>query len=117
MGVNKTLIIGRLGADATYEWVAHGQGLLKFSIAVDCSYKNRAGEKIEDVQWFSVTCWGAHWENLTPYLTKGKQIYVEGEMRSKNFTGKDGVERTSWALKAQQIAFVGGSNGGAARED
>ncbi len=105
--VNRIQLIGRLGKDAEFSYEAYSLGLCKFSIATTDSWKDRDGRKTEKTQWFHVTIWGKLGEAVHSYLTKGKLVYIEGKMES-NDVEKDGVKRTYWNVKADNIRMLGG---------
>lgn len=104
-GINKIILVGRLGRDAEVKQVSSGC-LCVFSLAVSEAWTDKSGEKKERTQWFNVNLWGKLAEILCPYLKKGRQVYVEGNMLSKD-SEKDGIKKTYWAVNAKTVQLVG----------
>jgi single-strand DNA-binding protein len=75
-------------------------------------YKDREGQKKEDTQWHRVILWGRTAESLNEYLTKGKQIYVEGRLQTRKWTDKDGVEKYTTEIRGDRVVLLGGGGGG-----
>jgi single-strand DNA-binding protein len=104
----KTQLIGRLGSDAEVTTTQSGTRLMKLNIAVDMSYRNKDGEKVDRTVWVRATQWNIK-ENATlqNYLKKGTQIYVEGEPSSSAYTNKDGAVVGALELKVSEIKLLG----------
>ena len=116
--VNKVILVGNLGADP--EEIAGGDGC-RFSIATNRKWKDKKGQLQEEVEWHRITCWGNTGENCMKYLTKGRQVYVEGRIKSGEYTDSDGVERRSFEIVAFNVTFLsgestGGQGGGSRRK-
>ena len=75
-------------------------------------YKDREGQKKEDTQWHRVVLWGRTAESLHEYLTKGKQIYVEGRLQTRKWTDKDGHEKYTTEIRGDRVVLLGGGGGG-----
>lgn len=110
----KTQLIGRLGADAEVKSLSNGSKVMELRIAVDMSYRNKDGEKVERTTWVKATQWNVK-ENATiqNYLKKGGQIYVEGEPAANAYI-KDGAAVGSLELKITNIQLLGGKAEGTA---
>jgi single-strand DNA-binding protein len=107
--INHVILIGRLTRDAELKYTASGQPVSKFSIAVNRSVKR--GEKWEDeANFFDIVLWGKRAETLGQYLTKGKQIGVDGELRQDRWQ-QDGQNRSKVEVIAANINLLGGGNG------
>lgn len=103
--LNRIEIMGHLGKDPEIRYVASGDAVATFSVAV--SEKFGKGEnRRERTDWFSVTAWKATAELAKKYLTKGAAVYVEGRMQSREWE-KDGIKRTSWEINANNIQMLG----------
>lgn len=110
-GVNRIILIGNLGADPELKQVGSTQ-VCNMRIAVNETWTDKDGERHERVEWFSVAVWGRRGENCARYLSKGRQVYIEGRMRSRVYE-QDGVQRTAWDVQAQDVQFLqGGGDGG-----
>jgi len=108
--INHVVLVGRLTRDAELKYTAGGQAVCKFSVAVNRRRKN--GEQWEDeANYFDVVLWGRQGESLNQYLTKGKTIGVEGELRQDRWQ-QDGQNRSKVEIVANNIQLLGGSTGG-----
>jgi single-strand DNA-binding protein len=114
MSLNKVTLIGNLGADPETRFLDSGQSVTSFSIATTKSYKDRDGQPKKDTQWHRISAWGKTGELCAKYLSKGRQVYLEGELRYREYTDKDGNKRTATDIFAQNVVFLssGGGNGG-----
>jgi single-strand DNA-binding protein len=108
--VNKVILVGNLGRDAETKFTPSGVSMTRFSVATARRYKDQAtGEWKEDTDWSNVVLWRA--ENLAPYLTKGKQVYVEGRLQTRSYEDKDGQKRYSTEVVADDVILLGGRGG------
>ncbi len=104
--VNKVILVGNLGRDAETKFTSSGVAVTRFSVATMERWKDKqTGEWKEETEWHNVTQWRA--ENLAPYLTKGKQVYVEGKMKTRSYE-KDGEKRYSTEVVADDVVLLGG---------
>jgi single-strand DNA-binding protein len=108
--VNKVILVGNLGRDAEVKVTASGQSVASFSIATTETW-TKDGEKKEKTEWHRIVLWGRQADTLQPYLTKGKQIYVEGRLETRNWE-KDGQKHYTTEIKADRIVLLGGGRGG-----
>ena len=116
--VNKAILVGNLGRDAEMRFTAGGTAVCTVSLATTEKFNDRDGNKKEDTQWHRVVIWGKTAESLNEYLTKGKQIYVEGRIQTREWTDKEGKQARTTEIKADKIVLLGGggaSGGGGMR--
>lgn len=113
--LNKVLLIGNLGRDAELRYTPGGTAVSKFSMATTETWNDKAGERQERTEWHYCTIWGKQAESLTEYLTKGKQVYVEGKLQTSEYTDKEGIERKSTGIRVDRLVLLGGGGGGADR--
>jgi single-strand DNA-binding protein len=105
---NKITIVGYLGRDPEIRYTADGTAVCHFSVATTEKRKDpRTGEAQDATTWFRVTAWRRQAEVANQYLSKGKQVYVEGRLRQEEYTDRDGNRRTSLEVSATEIHFLG----------
>jgi single-strand DNA-binding protein len=108
--VNKVLLLGHLGKDAEGKFLPSGVHVAKFSVATSRRWKDKGSDEWkEETEWTNVSLWRS--ENLVPYLTKGKQVYVEGRLQTRNYEDKEGQKRYSTEVVADEVILVGGGGG------
>ncbi len=115
----KMTIVGNLGGDPQMKYV-NGTPVTTFSVATNRKWNNPDGSQGEETTWFRVTAWRRLAETCNQYLSKGRQVLVEGELKPdpqtggpRIWTGNDGVPRASFELTARNVKFIGGrGNGG-----
>ena len=110
--VNKAILIGNLGRDAEMRFTAGGTPVATVSLATTERYTDREGQKKEDTQWHRVVIWGKTAESIHEYLTKGKQIYVEGRIQTREWTDKEGKQARTTEIRADRVVLLGGGGGG-----
>ena len=112
MSLNKAMIIGNVGQDCELRYTPTGAAVATVSVATNETWNDKNGQKQERVEWHRVVLWGKLAEALAQYLTKGKQIYVEGRLQTKAWE-KDGIKRYTTEIRADQIRLLGtkASNG------
>ncbi|MDQ6700897.1 MAG: single-stranded DNA-binding protein [Acidobacteriota bacterium] len=109
--VNKVILVGNLGKDAETKFTPGGASVTKFSVATGRRWKDKeSGEWKEETDWSNVTLWRA--ENLAPYLTKGKQVYVEGRLQTRSYEDKDGKKVYATDVVADDVILLGGRGEG-----
>ena len=105
--VNKVILIGHLGKDAETKFTPSGVAATKFSIATNRRWKDQqTGEWKEETDWANVVLWRQ--ENLANYLTKGKQVYVEGRLQTRSWDDKDGKKQYMTEVVADEVILLGG---------
>lgn len=112
--VNKVILIGRLGKDPELKYTPSGAPVAKFSVATDESFKDRTGEQQKHTEWHNIVAWNKLAEICGEYLTKGKQVYIEGSIRSRQWQDQSGNKRTSYEIIASRMQMLG-SKGDAER--
>jgi len=110
--VNKVILVGNLGRDAELRYTPGGAPVATLNLATTEVWNDKAGQKQEKTEWHRVVLWGKQAESLQEYLTKGKQIYVEGRLQTRQWDDKDGNKRYTTEIKADRITLLGGGGGG-----
>ncbi len=106
--VNKVILIGRLGKDPELKYTPSGVPVANFSIATDEVFKDRTGEQQKRTEWHNIVAWSKLAEICGEYLTKGKQVYIEGSIRSRQWEDKQtGAKRTAYEIVAQKMTMLG----------
>jgi single-strand DNA-binding protein len=109
--VNKVILIGHLGRDAETKFTPAGAAMTRFSVATNRRWKDKeSGEWKEETDWSNVVLWRS--ENVANYLTKGKQIYVEGRLQTRSYEDKDGKKVYSTEVVADDVILLSGQQGG-----
>jgi len=105
--VNKVILIGHLGRDAETKFTPGGAAVTRFSVATNRRWKDQqSGEWKEETDWSNVVLWRS--ENLANYLTKGKQVYVEGRLQTRSYEDKDGKKVYATEVVADDVILLGG---------
>jgi len=109
--VNKVILVGHLGKDAETKFTPSGIARTNFAIATSRRWKDQqTGEWKEETDWHNCVLWRS--ENLANYLTKGKQIYVEGRLQTRSYDDKDGNKRYMTEVVADEVILLGGRGEG-----
>jgi single-strand DNA-binding protein len=108
MSVNKAILLGRLGKDPEVKTFEGGNSVTNFSLATSKRYKDKNGEKQEKTEWHNIAAWGALGEICAKYLTKGSQVYLEGEINTRKWEDKEGVTRYSTEIVMSEMTMLGG---------
>lgn len=112
MSYLKLVIVGNLGNDPELRYTSGGDPVCNFSVAVNRKWTGKDGQKHEETTWVKVAAWGKLAETCNQYLLKGRQVLVEGEvLKADAYSNKDGEAKASLVLTAQNVRFLGGSNG------
>lgn len=106
--LNKVILIGRLGRDPECRYLPNGDAVCNFSIATSESWKDQSGQKKERTEWHNITLYRKLAEIAAQYLKKGSQVYIEGRIQSRKYTGKDGIERTAYEIVCSEMKMLGG---------
>jgi single-strand DNA-binding protein len=111
--VNKVILVGNCGRDPEVRYAPSGSAICTISIATSSRRKDKAsGEMVEDTQWHRVTFYDRLAEIAGEYLKKGKSVYVEGRLKYGKYTDKDGIERNTVDIVANEMQMLGGRDGG-----
>jgi single-strand DNA-binding protein len=116
-GINKVILVGNLGADPETRYTANGGAITNIRLATSESWKDKqTGENQERTEWHRVVLFGKLGEIAGEYLKKGRQVYIEGSLRTNKYTDKDGIERYSTDIVANEMQMLGGPGGGGGGE-
>ncbi len=112
MSVNKVILLGFLGKDPELKYTASGTAVCRFSLATNETFKNKAGEPQKRTEWHSIVAWGKLAEICGEYLTKSKQVYIEGSIRTGEWKDRDGNKRKSYDIVARYMQMLSPSANG-----
>ena len=112
-GINKVILIGNLGRDPELKFTQGGTAVCNLNLATTRAYTKggQGGERVEETEWQRVVVWGKDGENAAKYLTKGRQVYVEGRLQTRKYEDKDGVTRYQTDVVAETVQYLGGQGG------
>src|SRR6266852_2398723 len=110
--VNKVILVGNLGRDAELRYTPGGAAVATLNMATTEVWNDKSGQRQEKTEWHRVVLWGKTAESLNEYLTKGKQIYVEGRLQTRQWDDKDGNKRYTTEIRGDRIVLLGGGRGG-----
>ena len=110
--VNKVILVGNLGRDAELRFTPGGAAVATLNMATTEVWNDKQGQKQEKTEWHRIVLWGKQAESLQEYLVKGKQIYVEGRLQTRQWDDKDGNKRYTTEIKADRVTLLGGGGGG-----
>lgn len=105
-GINKVILVGRLGADPEKKQTQTGQTVTRLNLATSESWINREGERQEKTEWHRIVIWGKLAETCAQHLTKGRQVYVEGRLQTRSWETEKGEKRFSTEVVANQVLFL-----------
>jgi single-strand DNA-binding protein len=109
--VNKVILVGNVGSDPEVRYTPDGAAIANVSIATTSKYKNKSGEMMEETEWHRVTLFGRLAEIVGEYIKKGRSIYVEGRLKTRKYTDKDGVEKYATNILASEMQMLGSREG------
>lgn len=107
-GINKVLLIGNLGDDPEIKYTTSGSAVANFKIATSERWKDKDGNKQERTEWHRIVAFGRLAEICAEYLTKGKQVYIEGRIQTRQWDDKDGNKRYTTEIVANEMQMLGG---------
>jgi len=110
-GVNKVILIGNLGRDPELSHTGAGTPIARLNVATTRTYQNKQQETVEETEWHRVSVWGKQAENCKKYLEKGRQVYIEGRLRTSEYE-QDGIKKYSTEVIANTVQFLGSKGGG-----
>jgi len=105
--LNKIMLIGNVGTDPEMRYTPSGNPVTSFPMATGRRYTDSGGERREETEWFRIVVFGKQAESCNQFVTKGKQVYVEGRLRTRNWEGQDGQKRVSVEVIANRVLFLG----------
>ena len=106
-GLNKVMIIGRLGKDPEMRYTPSGRPVTTFNVATSRSWNTSDGERRKETEWFNVVAWSSLAEICNQYLVKGRQVYIEGRLQSRSWEDKEGNRHTSVEVVANEMIMLG----------
>ena len=110
--VNKVILVGNLGADPEVRYMPSGEAVVNLRLATTDTWKDKDGNKQEATEWHRVSFFGRLAEVCGQYLRKGSQIYVEGSIRTRKYTDKDGAEKYATEVRGERMQMLGSRQGG-----
>lgn len=110
MSVNKVILVGRLGQDPDVKFTPSGASVANFSVATNESWTDKSGQKQERTEWHRIVVWGKLADLCKQYLAKGRQVYVEGRLQTRQWQDKEGQTRYTTEVNAQTVQFLGGAS-------
>jgi len=114
--VNKVILVGNLGRDAELRYTPGGSPVATLNLATTEVWNDKAGQRQEKTEWHRVVLWGKTAESLSEYLIKGKQLYVEGRLQTRQWDDKDGNKRYTTEIRGDRIVLLGAGGGGGGRQ-
>ena len=114
--VNKVILVGNLGRDAELRYTPGGAAVATLNMATTETWNDKEGQRQEKTEWHRVILWGKQAETLNQYLQKGKQIYVEGRLQTRQWDDKDGNKRYTTEIRGDRIVLLGSGGGGGSRQ-
>lgn len=105
--VNKVILVGNLGADPEVRYTPSGTAVANFTLATSRSWTNKQGEKQQRTEWHRIVAWDKLGEICGEYLSKGKQVYIEGELRTRSWEDRDGIRRWTTEIFATGMQMLG----------
>jgi single-strand DNA-binding protein len=109
--VNKVILVGNLGRDAELRYTPAGAAMATLNMATTEVWNDKAGQRQEKTEWHRVILWGKSAESLAEYLIKGKQIYVEGRLQTRQWDDKEGNKRYTTEIRGDRVVLLGGGRG------
>ena len=110
--VNKVILLGHLGKEPELRYLEHDRMRASFTLATNESYKNKAGEKVTHTTWHNIVLWNALAKIAEQYLTKGKQVYLEGRLTTRAYVDKEGQTKYVTEVVGQQLVLLGSGRNG-----
>ena len=115
-GVNKAILVGNLGRDPELRYTQNGQAVVNFTLATSETWNDKSGERVERTEWHRIVVWGKTGEMCAQYLSKGRTVYVEGRIQTREWEDKEGNKRYTTEINANTVNFIGprgsGDSGG-----
>jgi single-strand DNA-binding protein len=110
--VNKVILIGNLGRDPELRYTQGGQAVANFSVATTEKFSSRDGSPQERTEWHRIVVWGKQAETCAQYLSKGRSVYIEGRLQTREWEDREGNKRNTTEINAQRVQFLGGPREG-----
>jgi len=109
-GINKVILVGRLGADPDLKTVSSGQTLARLSLATSENWTDRDGQRQERTEWHRIVVWGKLADLCGKYLAKGRQAYIEGRLQTRSWEDQEGQKKYTTEIVASTVQFLGSSS-------
>ena len=109
MSLNKAILIGHLGRDVEMRYTPNGTAVANFSLATSEKWTDNSGDKKERTEWHRIVAFGKLGEICGEYLSKGRQVYIEGRIQTRDWEDKEGVKRYTTEIVANQMLMLGGN--------
>ncbi len=106
-GVNKAILVGNLGRDPEIRYTKTGTAVANFTLATSEKWTDKAGQKQDRTEWHRIVAWGKTGELCAQYLAKGRSVYIEGRIQTREWEDKDGQKRKTTEINASQVTFLG----------
>ena len=107
-GVNKVILVGRLGTDPEVRYTNNGKAVAKLSLATSENWSDKEGQRQERTEWHRIVVWGKLGELCGEYLKKGRQVFIEGRLQTRSWEDKEGQKKYTTEIVAQNVQFLGG---------
>ena len=111
MSLNKAMLIGNLGKDPELRFTPSGRAVARFPVATSEQWTDANGQRQDRTEWHNIVVWGKQAESCGQYLSKGRQVFIEGSIRSRQYDDKEGQKRYITEVIAQRVQFLGGARG------
>ena len=116
-GVNKVILVGNLGRDPEVRYTRNGTAVATLNIATTETWTDKNGQRQDRTEWHRVVAWSKLAEIAKEYLSKGRQVYIEGKLQTRSWDDRDGNKRYTTEVKADQMLMLGGRGEGGAKEE
>jgi len=113
-GINKAILIGNLGRDPELRYTQNGQAVANFPVATTENWNDKNGQRQERTEWHRIVVWGKSAEHCAQYLSKGRSVYCEGRIQTREWEDKDGNKRWTTEINASTVQFLGSPRGSGA---
>lgn len=117
MSVNIAIVVGNLGKDPEVRFTQSGRAVANFPIATSESWTGQDGSPQERTEWHNIVVWGKQAESCGQYLSKGRQVFVQGRIQTRKWTDQNGQDRYTTEIVAQRVQFLGGGGGARASQE
>jgi single-strand DNA-binding protein len=105
-GVNKVILLGRIGKDPEVRVLEGNRKVARLSLATSEAYKDKTGQKVEQTEWHNIEFWGPQADVIDSYVKKGNMLYVEGKIRTRSYDGKDGQKKYVTDIVGQSLTLM-----------
>ena len=107
MAVNKVILVGNVGKDPEVKYLDNNTPVARFSLATSESYTNKSGERVDQTEWHNIVVWRGLAKVVENYVRKGRQVYIEGRLRTRQWQDKDGNTRYTTEINADNLQLLG----------